>query len=192
MSSQSDENLMEDYRLSGDSEVMAIIYQRYKAKILNFALRILANRAQAEDVTGEVFLTLFSNKYTSDRNAKFSTWLYTVARNKCIDHIRKRNNVFSLWFKSSTGEEGQFAIADENEIPRDELIKKEAASEVKNALAKLPNNQKEALVLREYQQLSYEEISQVLDCSLENVKVLIYRAREQLRVELKSFLKGDE
>ena len=97
---QRDEELMMEYRTGGEPEAIKVIFFRYRSRILNFCLRMLGNRADAEDVTGEVFLTLFSKKYAYDPEAKFSTWLYTVARNSCITRIRKRKNLVSVWFSS--------------------------------------------------------------------------------------------
>lgn len=186
-----DEEIMLEY-LEGNVEVADIIFQRYKNRILNFSIRLLGNRADAEDVTGEVFLALFSKKYTFNPNAKFSTWFFTVARNSCITRIRKRKNVVSMWFTSKAGKLQEMEIEDSSQLSRDELVKKEREKKVRLAIASLPLEQKEAIILREYQKLSYDEISQILNCSLQKVKILIFRAREQLRAELTSLLKEVE
>jgi len=181
-----------DYQL-GHEDAIAALFGRYKRPIFNFAYRMLANRADAEDVTGDVFLVLFSKKYTQSPRAKFSTWLFTVARNRCIDKIRKRKNSLSMWFKRNAGDDyEEWDVVDNQDIPREEMERKEIRKVVRKSIDSLPANLKEALILREYQKLSYGEISQVLDCSLENVKVLIYRARERLKVELSSFIEGEE
>jgi len=189
MQEPTDEQLMDDFQ-HGDQEGIKMIFYRYNAQILNFCLRMLGNRADAEDTTGEVFLALFSRQYQSRPEAKFSTWLFTIARNCCIDRIRKRSRNVSLWF-SNKGDTGssQYDVADEENISDTSLENKEAAKMVKAAIGRLPLAQREALVLREYHCLSYAEIARVLGCSLDNTKVLIYRAREQLRKELASFMK---
>ena len=167
-----------------------MIFMRYKNPILNFCLRILGNRPDAEDVTGEVFLALFSKQYTFKPEAKFSTWLYTIARNNCIDRIRKKRNLVSLWFQSKRDDGWEaLEIMDSNDLSAEALEKKEMARRVRLAIQALPLEQKEAIVLREYQALSYEQIAQVLDCSLEKAKILIFRAREQLRNHLSSYIK---
>jgi len=189
---QRDEDIMMDYHSGGEPESIKIIFFRYKARILNFCLRILGNRADAEDVTGEVFLTLFSQKYTYDPKAKFSTWLYTVARNNCINRIRKRKNLVSVWFSSQGSiKYDQWDIEDNRDHAAEQLDKREAASRVRRAIGLLPYEQREAIVLREYQRLSYDEISNILNCSLEKVKILIFRGRENLREELKSFIEEE-
>ncbi len=186
-----DEDLILEFQ-QGKSEALEMLYHRYKQPILNFSLRILSNRADAEDVTAEVFLVLFSKKDSYRSKAKFSTWIFTVAYNACITRIRKRKRVVSLWFtKDDDPEEKEWEIPDPNSLPSEDLAKKETALQVKRAIQNLPELQKEALVLREYHNLSYEEISQILDCSLENVKILIYRARERLKKTLPSFLREE-
>jgi RNA polymerase sigma-70 factor (ECF subfamily) len=186
---QSDEEIMMEYQSERDPEAIKMIFSRYKTRILNFCLRILGNRADAEDVTGDVFLTLFSGKYVYGPKAKFSTWLYTVARNRCISRTRQRKNVVSVWFSSKgAGGPDQWEVEDREDLAGEQLAQKEAASRVKQAVGRLAYEQREAIVLREYHRLSYDEISQVLDCSLEKVKILIFRGRESLRAELKPFI----
>ena len=183
---------MMEYRSGGEPESIKIIFFRYKARILNFCLRMLGNRADAEDVTGDVFLTLFSGKYAYDPGAKFSTWLYTVARNNCITRIRKRKNLVSIWFSSKASHEyEQWDVEDHEDQAAEQLSKREAASRVQRAIRLLPDEQREAIILREYHRLSYDEIKQVLDCSKEKVKILIFRGREGLREELKSFIEEE-
>ncbi len=189
---QNDEDIMEDYQ-SGNHEVIEMIFTRYKNRIINFSLRMLGNRADAEDVTGDVFLALFKKKYTFDPKAKFSTWLFTIARNCCISRIRKRKNIVSIWFThKDTGSVDQWEIEDTKESSSEALEGRENAVAVKAAIAKLPVEQRESIILREYHDMSYEQISQVLGCSMEKVKILIYRARERLRGELMSFIKEEE
>ena len=186
---KNDEDLIQEYQ-QGDKEALSMIFCRYKRPILNFCLRILGNRADAEDVTGEVFLVLFSRKYVYQPEAKFSTWLYTIARNLCITRIRKKRKFLSFWVKKHQADELDYwDMADDKELPSEELQKKEMEGHVKKAITRLPVEQKEAIIFREYHDLSYEEIAQVLGCSLEKVKILIFRARERLRRELPSFIK---
>ena len=191
MTNSTDEQLMADYQ-SGNQEAIKVIFERYKSRVLNFCLRMLQNRAEAEDATGDVFLALFSGKYSYDPKAKFSTWLFTVARNNCIDRIRKHKKTVSMWFspKNTSGEEER-QVSDTNPSSPDQLIKNETAECVKNAINKLPFEQREAIILREYHDFNYKHIAEILGCSLEKVKILIFRGREQLRNELTSFIKED-
>jgi len=181
MHNHTDEELVKAY-YQGDQEAFTELFDRYKARVLNFCLRILGNRADAEDITSEVFMALAERRYIMRAEAKCTTWIYTVARNACISRIRKRKHTISLWFsKDKNGEARQLDPADKCDLPPDKIIQEEHISLIRTSIAELPLDQREALVLREYQKLSYQEISVVLDCSLEKVKILIFRGREKLR-----------
>lgn len=163
------------------------IFTRYKKPVFNFALRFLANRAEAEDVASDVFLAVVSGRYHYSPDAKFSTWLFAVTRNACISRIRSGKKMFSLWFKTEQGEDQQMDFADHSlPEPDDALLKEEQSVFLEKALARLPLGQREAIILKEFQNMRYEEISKVLNCSLANVKILIFRGRENLRRELKT------
>lgn len=190
---RSDEEILADYMSGNDEKAAQMIFFRYKTRVLNFCLRMLGSRADAEDVTAEVFLAFFTRRYTPCPEAKFSTWAYTVARNRCISQIRKRKNLVSVWFSSrGSGGYEEWEQEDPQDIAGRQLEKKEEAALVRRAVQQLPYEQREAVVLREYHQLNYEEISQILNCSLEKVKVLIFRGRERLRAELSSLIQEDQ
>lgn len=185
---RNDEEIMRLYQ-SGDTDAMRHIFQRYKIRILNFCYGLLGNRADAEETAGEVFLALVADKSSYDPTRTFSTWIYTIARYKCISRIRKRKNMVSMWFSSKDDPDGEaWDIPDESNHPQDNLINKEAKRQVRRAISKLPDEQKQAIILRQYHGLSYNQISEVLECSLDKVKILIFRAKEQLSVDLASFI----
>lgn len=188
---QSEEELLKEY-FSGSEKAAQMIFFRYKTRILNFCLRMLGNRADAEDVTSDVFLALSAQRYSCNAGAKFSTWLYTVARNRCISQIRRRKNLVSMWFSSHEGADPQsLDPQDPQELADQQLESNETALVVQRAIGALSYEQKEAIILREYHQLSYEEISEILHCSKDKVKILIFRGRERLRTELSSLIGED-
>jgi RNA polymerase sigma-70 factor, ECF subfamily len=153
---------------------------------------MLNNRADAEDVTSDVFLQVLNRKYIYTRLAKFSTWLFTVTRNACISRLRKRKLFVSLWIQKNDSDDYEvWDLPDTNESASDELKQKETRALVRRAINQLPLMQKDALIMREYMRLSYDEIAQVLGCSLENVKISIFRGRERLRIELASLIQGE-
>lgn len=181
---KTDEVLIAEYQL-GNQEAFEELYARYKSSIFNFALRILGNRADAEDVTSEVFMTLCVKKQMYKPIAKFKTWFFRIAHNFCMNVFRKKKHTTDMWFNQNDRDDlGQWDVQDDKEIPSEKLEKKEAGQEVRNAIRTLPENQKEALILREYHQMNYSQISEVMECSVENVKILIYRARMQLKKKL--------
>ncbi|HOD11677.1 MAG TPA: RNA polymerase sigma factor [Candidatus Omnitrophota bacterium] len=186
-----DEDLILAYQ-DGDKEALEVIFHRYKKPIFNYALRILSDRAEAEDIVSDIFITLFVKKDSYKPQAKFSTWLYTVARHMCFTRLRQKRRFFAFWVKDKKEDEyHQMDIPDISLNPEKVTAEEELSSAVQKALNKLPALQKEVIVLREYQNLSYQEISLVLDCSLEKVKILIFRARENLKKHL-AFLITEE
>ncbi len=188
---KTDEELMMGYK-SGQNDCLEELFNRYKKPIFNFSLRLLANRADAEEAVSQLFYTLTVKKeaYAPQAQAKFSTWFYTVTRNICLDIIRRRKRTIFMWSKrdQDDGEAVQWDIPDAKNIPDVKAQERDCAEAIKKAMDRLPYEMKEAIVLREYQQLSYEEIGKVLGCTLEKVKILIFRAREKLRVELLPFI----
>ena len=184
---QTDEQNMLEFQ-AGSNQAIQTLFERYKKPVFNFCLRILSNRADAEDATADVFLSLFKRQYQYNEGAKFATWLYTIARNGCIDKIRKRQQSVSLQYQAENGESKEWVVEDRAEGIKEAMINKENETLIQKAIAKLGLEERQAIVLREYQKCSYQEIADVLGCSLEKVKILIYRSRERLKGELASII----
>jgi len=186
-----DEELIRRY-YAADQEALKVIFQRHKEGLFNFALRFSGNRADAEDAVSHTFMMVCEKRYTIKPGASFKTWAYAVARNSCLSKMRTGAKFFPLWSsKNDSGHEGPIDVIDPQGIARDQLDQKEIAVLLQKAINKLGPQQKEALLLREYQGFSYEEIAQVLQCSLEKVKVLIFRARSYLKEALPPVLLGE-
>ena len=187
MGGADEEDLLE-YQ-NGGREAFERLFLKYKHPVFNFALRILGNRADAEDVTGEIFLMLYSKTISFEPRAKFSTWLYTIVRNTSISKLRKRKKFLPFFYQDHENDEKTTPEIPDPQMRQDMKIQElEKSALIQKAIQKLPLSQREAIVLREYHEMSYEEISQVLQCSLDNVKTLIFRARERLRKELAPIL----
>ena len=188
---RTDEELLNAYS-SGEETAFEALFHRHKGKVFNFSLRMLADRAEAEDVTSETFIQLFNNRYRDTGQAKLTTWLFTVARNACLTRLRAKKLFQPMWFKrNATDDYEEWDITDTALSPSESLSQKELARSVRRAVLKLPEEQKEAVILREYFQKDYAEIAAILDCSLEKVKVLIFRGRENLRIELAALIKEE-
>jgi RNA polymerase sigma-70 factor (ECF subfamily) len=184
-----DEELWEAYN-SGANENFKVLFDRHKGKVFNFALRMLRNRADAEDVTSETFLQLFHKRFVDNGRAKLTTWLFTVARNASLTRLRSARHTLSMWFRNDDGTFDEREVEDTGDLPGQEMMRRETSAMVRQAIDKLPLEQKEALILREYSGKDYAEIAEIMGCSLEKVKVLIYRAREHLRESLARVIKG--
>jgi len=177
----------------GDGEAFAELVDKYKQAIVNFLYRNLRDLEEAEDLAQTVFLQVYKSAARYRVEAKFTTWLYTIARNLCLNEIRRRSRhpAESLDAAIDPGEamsprqfeDGRAAAAD------DQLLQGELTAKVQEALDALPENQRTAILMFKEQELSYEEISAVLGCSLSATKSLIHRGREALKERLKPYLR---
>jgi len=164
----------------GDQKAYAELMQRYKDSIYFMALKMVNNKDDAMDLTVETFGKAFENieKYKPD--FAFSTWLFRIATNNCIDFIRKKRlNVVSL--QSLTEEEKdekQMQIVSNTLNPEETSIKKQESEKLKSIVEQLPQRYRTLIILRYYDERSYEEISQQLDLPLGTVKAQLFRARD--------------
>ena len=185
-----DEDLILAFQ-NGDLSSFEEIVRRYRDPLFNFVVRLLGDAFYSEDVVQETFLRVFRNKHRYHQVAKFSTWIYTIASNLAKTELRRRRvrNFFSI---SSKGEdEKDYDLQDtSSDIERDVdgLIKNEIILKEINAL---PYHFKEAVLLRDIQDLSYEEISQILNVPLGTVKSRVNRGRSRLQKRLKFLIEEE-
>ena len=177
----------------GDMQAFEELVEKYKQPITNLICRTLQDAAEAEDLAQNVFLQVFKSAHRYRVSAKFSTWLYTIARNLCLNEIRRRSRhpADSLDADHSDQEEQpqrQYEDKKSHSAP-DRLLQDELVNKVNQALAELPETQRTALLLCREEELSYEEIASVLGCSLSATKSLIHRGRETLKQKLKPYLR---
>ncbi len=186
-----DEELMCEYK-KGNGFAMDEIIRRYKNPVYRFLLRLCRAQAEAEDIAQEVFLRVHQYRLSYVPSGKFSTWIFSIAHNLFIDNLRKRRWLVAWPHKNneeSDDDPVEFvstALSAAEETERNEL-----AEAVKSFIQDLPFLQKEALVLREYEQMEYEEIAAILKKPLGTIKTLIYRARENLKNKLLPRIEGD-
>lgn len=186
---RSDEVLMRAYR-EGDTMALNELFTRYKGRIVHFCIGLLGNRADAEEAAADVFMAVVRYKQSYDPLRTFSTWIYTIAHNTCVSRLRKKKRTISLWFQpADSDDERQMDLPDQGLDPAEQLNQKDIAACIKQAIERLSFEQKEALMLKQYQGCSYEEISRILNCSLDKVKILIFRAKEHLKVSLAYLVK---
>lgn len=164
----------------GDQKAYAEIMQRYKDSIYFMALKMVNNKDDAMDLTVETFAKAFENLDKYKPEYAFSTWLFRIATNNSIDFIRKKRlNVVSLDLLSED-EGGDFYL----QVPADGLnpeetsIRKQESEKLKNMVEQLPLRYRTLIVLRYYEELSYEEISQQLGIPIGTVKAQLFRARD--------------
>jgi RNA polymerase sigma-70 factor, ECF subfamily len=180
----SDQELMRIVQ-AGDYSPASEIYDRYSARIYNFAFRFLKNAEAAEDATQEVFVKMmkYANQFQGD--AKLSTWLFSITANWCRDYLRKSDN------KPKESEEVLLSLPSTNEPgPERNLEMKEDERRVQRALNALTPEQREAILLSRYQGLSYAEIALIAGCSEGAVKTRVFRAMETLKKALTAEASG--
>jgi len=180
----------------GDRAAFAELVGKYKQPLFNFVFRTLRDENEAEDVAQNTFLQVWKSRARYERTAKFSTWLFTIARNLCLNEIRRRSRHPAESLEEAHAEhEDQPRQQYEDKkvfLPTENVLHGELARKIEEALAELPENQRTAILLCRQDELSYEEIAGVLDCSLSATKSLIHRGRETLKEKLKPYLQtGD-
>jgi RNA polymerase sigma-70 factor (ECF subfamily) len=197
MSAQSDPDAALMLRVKrGDRAAFAELVDKYKQPVMNFVFRSLRDEAEAEDLAQNVFLQVYKSRSRYKQTAKFSTWLFTIARNLCLNELRRRSrHPAESLEETHTENEDQPArqFEDKSQIAApDRVLHGELAQKIDEALAELPENQRSAILLCRQDDLSYEEIARILRCSLSATKSLIHRGRETLKEKLKPYLKtGD-
>lgn len=178
----SDEDVMEKLQ-DGVTEAFDIIVHRFKDRLHNFLYRYTHNHEDCEDLVQETFLRVYRSRYSYQRIAKLSTWIYTIALNlaKSMYKKKQRMSLISIHADESDPDDREMQITDTNILQDDELHLKDSMGELEKALNELNDNFKEVIILRDIQQLTYEEISEITGAAMGTVKSRINRARTQLQ-----------
>ncbi|MGU3470844.1 RNA polymerase sigma factor SigW [Paenibacillus sp. D51F] len=172
--------------LKGDQRAFADLVGMYQDKLYHLAYRMLYNRQEAEDAVQETFLRVFRNMERYDESMKFSTWIYRITTNLAIDRLRRRKPGFSLDAEvpEHDGLDGYSMFASEDASPEDEVLLSETQRIIRTAIDTLPPKYKSVMVLRYLEDLSLQEISDVLDMPVTTIKTRVHRGREFLRKKL--------
>jgi len=175
---------------NGDAKAYEGLLKKYKNSVYNLVYRMVRDVQEAEDLTQEAFIKAFNSLASFNEEYAFSTWLYKIATNNCIDFFRKRKlQTYSLdkpiQYKDS---EIQHEIPDPDLNPEKSILARERSSMIQEAIETLPEKYYTAIVLRHNDEKSYEEIAEILELPLGTVKARIFRAREMLNKVLKERL----
>jgi len=172
---------------NGDVAAFEELIAVYQKKVINSAYSILGNREDAYDMAQEIFLKIFANISKFNQQSSFSTWLYRVTRNMCLDELRRRKRHDSR-VVSITGEKDDdsydMQIADTARGPEDIAAQGAVVQQVRLAINELPEDYRTSLILREMEGLDYQQIADILECSIGTVKSRISRGRKMLREKL--------
>jgi len=177
----------------GDVSAFERLVEKYKQPVLNLVYRMLRDLTEAEDIAQNVFVQVYKSASRYEISSKFSTWLFTIARNLSLNEIRRRSRhpAESIDAPHPDHEDQPWHQFEDKKTftPPESLLQGELENKVLEAIAELPENQRTALLLCRQGELSYEEIAEVVGTSLSATKSLIHRGRETLKQKLKPYLK---
>jgi RNA polymerase sigma-70 factor (ECF subfamily) len=180
----------------GDTAAFTELVEKYKQPVMNLVYRTVRDATEAEDVAQNVFVQVFKSASRYESKAKFSTWLFTIARNLCLNEIRRRSRHPAESLDAPHPEQEDQPLRQFEDVktasPPDSLLQGELAQKIEQAMADLPENQRSAILLCRQDELSYEEIAKVLGCSVSATKSLIHRGRETLKERLKTYLRSGD
>jgi RNA polymerase sigma-70 factor (ECF subfamily) len=178
----------------GDMAAFAELVDKYKQPVANLVFRMLRDVTEAEDIAQAAFVQVYKAARTYRVSSKFSTWLFTIARNLCLNEIRRRTRHPADSMDAAHPDHDEHPLhqfADGRTFsPPEALLHGELEEKIEQALADLPENQRTAIHLCRQADLSYEDIARVLGCSLSATKSLIHRGRETLKQRLKPYLRS--
>ena len=177
----------------GDTGAFAELVDKYKQPVMNVAYRMLRDATEAEDLAQNVFIQVFRSAHRYKVASKFSTWLFTIARNLCLNEIRRRSrhpaDSLDATHPDHDDQPARQFEDKKTHSPPDTLLQGELEAKIEQAVSELPESQRLAIVLCRQDELSYEAIAEVLGCSLSATKSLIHRGRETLKQKLKPYLR---
>jgi RNA polymerase sigma-70 factor, ECF subfamily len=178
----------------GDMEAFESLVEKYKHPVINVMYRMIRDLDEAEDLAQSVFIRAFQSADRYQASAKFSTWIFTIARHLCLNEIRRRGRHPADSLESSQSENDEQPAKQYQDTrtfsPPQAFLQGELERKIQEAVAALPEKQRLAISLCQEDELSYEEIAEVLECSVSATKSLIHRGRETLKERLKPYLQS--
>ena len=173
----------------GDEEAFQTLVERHQYRIVGTVAKMLGRETDAEDIAQQVFVRVWQSASRYEPGAKFTTWLLTITRNLVFNEMRRRRRSKLVEMQTEEDEE-RFAQHEDSTArsPSSLAQNAELQNAIADAIAALPESQRMAVILRRYEELSYEEIAEVLKTSVPSVKSLLFRARTELKERLKTFL----
>lgn len=172
--------------LKGNQDAFEDIVSFFQHRLYHLCYRMLGNAQEAEDIAQEAFVRAYVNIHTFDQKRKFSTWLFRIATNLCIDRIRKKKPDYYLDAEvpGTEGLDMYSQIAASDMLPEDEVEKMEMQQRVQYEISRLPEKYRSVIILRYMEELSLQEIGDILELPLGTVKTRIHRGREALRKQM--------
>jgi RNA polymerase sigma-70 factor, ECF subfamily len=172
----------------GDEKAFALLVEKHQQPLLGTITRMLGDATEAEDLAQQVFVRIWKHAKRWRHDAKFTTYLFTIARNLVFNESRRRSRRKEVSSEEREEEAGYQAAADPRHEPHEEALKSEMHRKIDDAISLLPENQRTAVILYSYESMPYEEIAVVLKTSVSSVKSLLFRARSTLREHLATYM----
>ncbi len=184
MDNMDERELINKFKQGGRSAFRQLV-EKYQDPVINISYRFLRNKEEAEEAAQEVFLKVYLSAKTYQHNNKFSTWLFKIAVNLCLNKIRDKRK-----YNSSQLQEDLPAPTN---LQPDKLLEQENLNRaIRKAIDSLPDQQRTVILLNQFEEFSYQEMAGMLDCSLSAIESRLFRAKENLRKILTPYLKKDE
>jgi RNA polymerase sigma factor (sigma-70 family) len=183
-----DDQILIKKALAGNEGAYDLLLKRHKDAVYRMIVRIIHNQEEAQDLVQETFMKAFGSLSSYKCQYRFTTWLYKIAANNCIDFLRKRRMISVSQDQPLETKDGEVTIevADWTYSPEVDLASRQKSLSIDAAIDLLPPKYREVIVYRHKQDKSYEEIAQILNIPVGTVKARIFRARELLKKKLKS------
>jgi RNA polymerase sigma-70 factor (ECF subfamily) len=172
----------------GDTSAFEELIERHQALVAGTVARMLSSNSDVEDIAQQVFIRVWKSARRYVPRAKFTTWLLKITRNLVFNELRRTKRHAHVPLQSEPGTEDPPLKDETNLAPDTSLLESELQRTIEEAILQLPETQRMALVLRRYEQMSYEQIAEVLDLSVPAVKSVLFRARSELRSRLSKYL----
>jgi RNA polymerase sigma-70 factor (ECF subfamily) len=180
-----DEQLIARFQ-KGDEQAYSELVNRYRDRLMNFVFQYLGDMELAEDIVQDTMLKLYQKKHYYKEIAKFSTWIYTIAKNLAYTELRRKKRRKVTLLSQMTSDGKNYDLPSNQPEIGQEIQNEFVHNLIQAAIQELPDHFRTIIILRDIEELSYEEISSILDVPLGTVKSRINRARLQLQVELKN------
>ena len=188
-----DEELV-SYIVKGKTELFSVIVDRYQSKVFSTAYNYTHDHEEARDLTQEIFIKLYNNLQSYKNKASFSTWLYRIAVNRCIDWTRKKRlqTVSTIYDNSDDELDIYDTIADSGGGPEEALIKQENKAYLRKVVEDLPEIYKTVIILYYFEDFSPQEISDITDVPKRTIETRLYRGKNLLKLRLEELICGGE
>ena len=185
---RTDVQLMLDVK-AGDEESFELLLRKYRTPLVNFLYRMVRDSAAAEDLAQEVFLRVYRARKEYAPSAKFTTWMFRIATNLALNSVRdNRHHKMEIsvdqTVEANEDEQRAMEVPDRTPSVEQQLLARSRSEMILRAIHALPEKQRAAVLLHKYQELDYDQIARILECSENALKSLLFRAYETLRVEL--------